>query len=95
MEVDPRYQRDTEGLALLYVRAASGQLIPMSTFAKLTPTVGPLAVNHSGQLPSVTISFNLKDGVSLGDAFATIQKTANNTATARIQRLGRARGVES
>ncbi|MEO8218741.1 MAG: multidrug efflux RND transporter permease subunit [Acidobacteriota bacterium] len=84
LEVDPRYQRDAAGLALLYVRASSGRLVPLSTFARLTPTVGPLAVNHSGQLPSVTISFNLKEGVSLSDAFGTIQKAARETLPASV-----------
>jgi HAE1 family hydrophobic/amphiphilic exporter-1 len=76
MELAPEFEANPQALSMLYVRAASGELVPLDTLAKLVPSVGPLAVNHSGQLPSVTISFNLKPGVSLGDAVATINKTA-------------------
>jgi HAE1 family hydrophobic/amphiphilic exporter-1 len=70
---------------MLYVRAPlSGELVPLSAFAKLTPTVGPLTVNHSGQTPSVTISFNLKPGVSLGDAVNQINQAARSTLPATI-----------
>jgi hydrophobic/amphiphilic exporter-1 (mainly G- bacteria), HAE1 family len=72
LEVDPKYQHSPSELALLYVRAASGELVPISAFAKLAQNVGPLTVNHSGQMPSVTISFNLKPGYSLGEAVTAI-----------------------
>src|SRR5205085_4982961 len=62
----------------------SNQLIPLSAFAKFTQNVGPLAVSHSGQLPSVTISFNLKPGVSLGDAVTQIEKVARTTLPATV-----------
>jgi HAE1 family hydrophobic/amphiphilic exporter-1 len=85
MEVDPKYQLDPSELALLYVRAPlSGELVPLSAFAKMEPTVGPLTVNHSGQTPSVTISFNLKPGVSLGDAVNQINQAARQTLPATI-----------
>src|SRR5436190_1219803 len=84
MEVDPKYQMDPSELALLYVRAGSGELVPLSAFAKVTATVGPLTVNHSGQTPSVTISFNLKPGVSLGDAVNQINQAARSTLPASI-----------
>jgi HAE1 family hydrophobic/amphiphilic exporter-1 len=84
MEVDPQYQQDPDSLSLLYVRASSGQLVPISSFAHLESTVGPLTINHSGQSPSVTISFNLKPGFSLGDAVKQIDKTARATLPARI-----------
>ncbi|HTU00195.1 MAG TPA: efflux RND transporter permease subunit, partial [Candidatus Sulfotelmatobacter sp.] len=74
MELLPRYQRDPNALGLLYVRASTGQLVPLNTVAQLRRTVGPLTVNHLGQLPAVTISFNLKPGVALGDAVAEIQR---------------------
>jgi HAE1 family hydrophobic/amphiphilic exporter-1 len=74
MELLPRYQAHPADLSLLYVRSARGQLVPLNTVAKLTRGVGPLTVNHLGQLPAVTISFNLKPGVALGDAVAAIQK---------------------
>jgi HAE1 family hydrophobic/amphiphilic exporter-1 len=68
MELRPEDQRDPSALAKLYVRSASGRLVPMSAVATLTRGVGPLTVNHQGQLPAVTISFNLEPGVSLSDA---------------------------
>jgi HAE1 family hydrophobic/amphiphilic exporter-1 len=74
MELLPEYQRDPAALGMLYVRGSSGKLVPLNAVAKLTRTVGPLTVNHLGQLPAVTISFNLKPGVSLGDAVAEVKK---------------------
>jgi HAE1 family hydrophobic/amphiphilic exporter-1 len=74
MELLPRYQTHPADLSLLYVRSAGGQLVPLNAVAKLTRGVGPLTVNHLGQLPAVTISFNLRPGVALGDAVAAIQK---------------------
>ncbi len=68
MELQPQFQNDPAQLSKLYIRSATGRLVPLDAVARLVPTVGPLTVNHSGQLPSVTISFNLKPGVSLGDA---------------------------
>jgi HAE1 family hydrophobic/amphiphilic exporter-1 len=73
MELLPQYQRDPAALSMLYVRSSAGKLVPLGTVAKLTRTVGPLTVNHLGQLPAVTISFNLRPGVALGDAVAQIQ----------------------
>ena len=61
LELEPEYQRDANRIASLYVHSSTnGQLVPLSAVAKLTPTLGPLSVNHLGQLPAVTISFNLK-----------------------------------
>src|SRR5437762_1895334 len=74
MEVAPEFQRDASALSLLYVRSRSGKLIPLDAVASLRRDVGPLTVNHLGQLPAVTISFNLKPGVSLGDAVNEIRK---------------------
>ncbi|MCU1275077.1 MAG: acriflavin resistance protein [Bryobacterales bacterium] len=67
-EVEPQYQRTPEALSKLYIRSSSGQLVTLDTVAKLERTVGPLTINHWGQLPAVTISFNLAPGMSLGDA---------------------------
>ncbi len=69
---------------LLYIRSSSGKLVPLDTVARLIPTVGPLAVNHTGQLPSVTISFNVAPGVSLAKAFADVSALAANTMPATI-----------
>jgi hydrophobic/amphiphilic exporter-1 (mainly G- bacteria), HAE1 family len=74
MELLPRFKDDPDALGMLYVRSTSGKLVPLSAVAKLTRSVGPLTVNHLGQLPAVTISFNLKPGVPLGDAVDEIRK---------------------
>ena len=76
LELEPEYMANPEALSLLYVRASSGQLVPLSTLARFQTTFGPMAVNHSGQLPSVTIAFNTKPNYSLGDAVNDINKTA-------------------
>jgi HAE1 family hydrophobic/amphiphilic exporter-1 len=68
MELLPRYQTDPSVLSMLYIRSSKGQLIPLKSVVTQSESVGPLQINHSGQLPSVTISFNLKPGVSLGEA---------------------------
>ncbi|MBF6570808.1 MAG: efflux RND transporter permease subunit [Candidatus Binataceae bacterium] len=79
LEVEPRFQGNPETLSMLYVRSSSGKLVPLATVAKLERTLGPLAVNHTGQLPSVTISFNVAPGVSLGGALDQVKQLANNT----------------
>ena len=85
LQVDPKFQKDRQALSMLYVRSAkSGDLIPLSTVAKVTTDLGPANVSHTGQLPSVTISFNLTDGVALGDAVNEIQAAAQSTLPATI-----------
>ncbi|MDK9718062.1 MAG: efflux RND transporter permease subunit [Trichlorobacter sp.] len=76
MELDPRWQGDPSALQLLYIRSSAGQLVPLETIATLSKELGPLAVNHSGQLPSVTVSFNLRPGMALGDAVKLIEAKA-------------------
>jgi len=78
LEVAPQYQADPSALPLLHIRSAGGRLIPLDTVAHIVPHVGPLTVNHTGQLPSVTISFNLRPGVALGDAIARVRGTVLN-----------------
>ena len=73
MELLPEFKDDPDALGMLYIRSSSGKLVPLNAVAKLTRAVGPLTVNHLGQLPAVTISFNLKPGVALGDAVAEIR----------------------
>ena len=68
MELLPEFQSDLSALDLLYVRAKGGPLVPLSSVTKVSRTLGPLLVNHTGQQPSVTLSFNLKPGFALGDA---------------------------
>jgi hydrophobic/amphiphilic exporter-1 (mainly G- bacteria), HAE1 family len=74
LELDPKYQENAEDLSKTFIRAISGQLVPLGTVATVTQAAGPLTVNHQGQLPAVTISFNLAPGVSLGDAINRIQE---------------------
>jgi HAE1 family hydrophobic/amphiphilic exporter-1 len=76
MELEPRFRMDPNALGMLYVRSGSGQLVPLSTVAELRQGLGPLTVNHLGQITSVTISFNLKPGMPLSSAFASIEKEA-------------------
>ncbi|HEY9854936.1 MAG TPA: efflux RND transporter permease subunit [Stenomitos sp.] len=73
LEVLPEYQTDPSALASLYVRSGTGKLVPLGAVAKLTPGVGPVAITHLGQMPSTTISFNLKPGVSLSQATEKVQ----------------------
>ena len=80
MELEPRFQTDPSVLPLLYVRSSTGALVPLNSVATITPTIGPLAINHLGQLPAVTISFDLKPGVALSEAIASI-----NRATAEMR----------
>ena len=84
MGVAPEFQRDPAALSLLYVRSSSGKLVPLNTVARVVTGAGPLSVSHTGQLPSVTISFNLKPGYALGDAVAQIQATAAATLPATV-----------
>ena len=79
LEVKPEYQRDLSGLGLLYLRSTNGNLVPLNAVAKLTTGVGPLTVQHFGELPAVTISFNTKPGISLGDAVDRVQALARQT----------------
>jgi HAE1 family hydrophobic/amphiphilic exporter-1 len=73
LEVDPQYQQDATALARLNVRSSGGRLVPLDAVTTLTPGLGPLVVTHLGQLPSVTISFNTKPGVSLSDAVRQVE----------------------
>jgi HAE1 family hydrophobic/amphiphilic exporter-1 len=73
LEVEPQYQKSASSLSLLYLRSSSGKLVPMDSVATLSKNLGPLTINHTGQLPSVTLSFNLKPGVALGDAVDRIR----------------------
>ena len=76
MELENKYQADPAALSMLYVHSSSGNLVPLNAVANLTTDLGPLTVNHLGQLPAVTISFNLKNGVAIGDAVNSVNKLA-------------------
>jgi HAE1 family hydrophobic/amphiphilic exporter-1 len=84
LQVDPQYQRDPAALSMLYVQTSAGKLVPLSTVVATRETVGPLSVNHTGQLPSVTLSFNLRPGIALGDAVARVQTVARDTLPATV-----------
>ncbi len=86
LELSPEYRNNPQTLSTLYVRADDGKLIPLSTVANVVPSMGPLTVNHLGQLPAVTLSFNLKDGVALGDATKAVEQVAEKTLPATVQR---------
>jgi HAE1 family hydrophobic/amphiphilic exporter-1 len=74
LEVQRKFQTDPSSLSSLYIRSAGGQLVPCDSIATLSQRAGPLTVNHTGQFASVTISFNLKPGVALGDAVSEVEK---------------------
>ena len=97
LELEEKYQADPSALSLLYIRSDQGTLVPLSTVVNLDRTVGPLSVNHLGQLPAVTLSFNLAPGKALGDALTEVEKTAAkvlpDTITASLQ--GTAQAFES
>jgi hydrophobic/amphiphilic exporter-1 (mainly G- bacteria), HAE1 family len=73
-EVLPEFQRDPNALARLYLTSSSGKLIPLSSVAELKRSVGPMTISHVGQMPSVTLSFNLAPGVALGAAVAKVSE---------------------
>jgi hydrophobic/amphiphilic exporter-1 (mainly G- bacteria), HAE1 family len=79
MQVAPEYQQDPAALSMLYVQAAGGKLVPLSAVVSTRQSVGPQSVNHIGQLPSVTVSFNIAPGVALGDAVARVEQLARET----------------
>ena len=74
LEVDPKFQYGPEALNGIYVKSSSGQQVPLSTLVDSVVKVAPLVVNHQGQFPSVTISFNLVPGTSIGQAVSAIQQ---------------------
>ena len=73
MEVQPQYQDDADDLAKIHVRSDQGALVPLTSVIRMRQGLGPLSINHSGQLPSVTLSFNVRPGVSLGEAVASLE----------------------
>ncbi|MBI4776729.1 MAG: efflux RND transporter permease subunit [Deltaproteobacteria bacterium] len=84
LEVEPRYQRDPSALSLLYVRSRDGRLVPLKAVANMSEGLGPLSINHTGQVPSLTLSFNLKPDFPLGQAVSEVQKLAGETLPATI-----------
>jgi HAE1 family hydrophobic/amphiphilic exporter-1 len=83
-ELLPKFQESPADLSQLYIRSSNGNLVPLSAVASVTESLGPLAVNHTGQLPSVTLSFNLKPGVSLGQGVTEVEQLAQKVLPASI-----------
>jgi HAE1 family hydrophobic/amphiphilic exporter-1 len=81
LDLLPEYQARPDAVSLLYMKSSDGALIPLNTLAHLTQDAGPQTVHHFGQLPAVTVSFNLKPGVSLGDAVGQIGEITQNLPT--------------
>ena len=79
LEVDPRFQYGPEALKDIYVNSSSGKQVPLSDLVHTAIRPAPILINHQSMFPSVTISFNLKSGVALGDAVAAIQKMEKDT----------------
>jgi len=75
LELDLSYQLSPNALTRIYVKAADGAVTPLGQFASVSSSIAPLAVNHQGQIPSVTLSFNLAPGATIGEAVWTIQQT--------------------
>jgi HAE1 family hydrophobic/amphiphilic exporter-1 len=84
VEVLPEYQKDRSALDMLYIRTASGQLTPLNAAVDLKSGIGPLSVNHSGQFPSATISFNIRPGSSLGAAVTEVEKLGQSLLPATL-----------
>jgi hydrophobic/amphiphilic exporter-1 (mainly G- bacteria), HAE1 family len=96
MQVAQEYQQNPAALSMLYVQGSGNRLIPLSAVVTTRQTVGPQSINHIGQLPSVTLSFNLQPGVALGDALARVQDMARQTlpATVTVSAQGTAQAFE-
>jgi HAE1 family hydrophobic/amphiphilic exporter-1 len=84
MQVAPQYQQDPAALSMLYVQAPGNKLVPLSAVVTTRQSVGPQSVNHIGQLPSVTLSFNIAPGVALGDAVARVEQLARETLPSTV-----------
>ena len=98
MEVEPRFWQSPEGLKEIYLHTAAGGIVPLSAIAHNEPATAPLSVNHQGQFPSVTFSFNLAPGVALSDAVQAISQTEQSIgmpATIRGSFSGTAQAFQS
>ena len=84
LELSPRYQRDLTALRLMTVRSTDGRLVPIGAVAKLSTGLGALTVNHAGQVPAVTLSFDLKPGVGLSEGVAAVQAAARQTLSSDV-----------
>lgn len=78
LEVAPAFQKSVEDISRLYVSGSNGQSVPLNSIASVSRSVAALSINHQGQLPAVTLSFNLSEGMSLGEAVKIIQNEQKN-----------------
>lgn len=89
VELQKRFQEDQSALSRLYVRAKNDELVPLATLVNIKPAIGPIVVNHNGQFPAVTISFNLKPGISLSEGVqqinAVVEPLLPDTVSAEFQ----------
>jgi HAE1 family hydrophobic/amphiphilic exporter-1 len=94
LELEPKYQADPRALSLLYFKNATGKLVPLDTLANFVTETGPQTINHYGQLPAATISFNLKPGAALGEVVDQVQGLADkqlpNTISTQFQGAAKA-----
>jgi HAE1 family hydrophobic/amphiphilic exporter-1 len=97
LELEPRYQADPRALSLLYFKNTNGKLIPLDTMADIETETGPQTINHYGQLPAATISFNLKPGAALGEVVDQVQHLADQQLpdTISTQFQGAAKAFQS
>ena len=84
LELDPKYQMQADSLRKIAFKTPSGALVPLESVVSFKETVGPQSINHSGQLPSVSVSFGLRPGVSLGTATAHVKQVADALLPATI-----------
>jgi len=98
MELDPSHKLDAGALQAIRVSSASGQQVPLAAIARFEDSAIPLQINHQGQFPAVTLSFNLAPGVALGDAVAAVDqslRTMTLPATVRGSFQGNARAFQA
>ena len=84
LEVAPEFRQDPSSLATLYIKSTGGELVPLTTVASIRQTVSPLTINHSGQIPAATISFNLKPGYAIGTAIDEINRFSHANLPASV-----------
>ncbi len=97
LELKPQYQADPDALSLLYFKGSSGPLIPLDTLAHAREQIGPQTISHFGQLPAVTVSFDLAPGASLGDVLGRVRETAARVVPSTVgsQFQGAAKAFQS
>src|SRR5664279_2384910 len=97
LELEPKYQADPRALSMLYFKNQAGKLIPLDTLASFKTETGPQTINHYGQIPAATVSFNLKPGAALGSVVDQVQQLADQTlpATISTQFQGAAKAFQS